>query len=226
MRSNRIFALVFRVGALLFVAIGVMSQIGVFGGTISIASFMYYTIQSNLLAIVLFAMLAVRTAMSLREGKNGFAGWFARFEMVCTVDILITFLVFWTLLSSRVGPGYLWTFENIAVHGITPLLCLADYLLFAKGGHLKYRDVYFTCIFPLAYVVLSAGAGLAGYVYSYTGVIENRFSSHIEFVPVRAPYFFLDYWTIGAWTAVYIAAILAVFILLAHGLYLIDKRRR
>lgn len=227
MRQNRIVALVFRIGALLFAVAGVMAQIGVFSGLVSGRTFMYYTIQSNLLAIVLFAMLAVRTARCLQsgEGTHGFAGWHARFEMVVVTDILVTFVVFWTLLSSQVEAAYLWTFENIAIHGITPLLCLADYLLFTKGGHLKYRDVYHTCIFPVFYVVFSAVAGLAGYVYGYAGFTSSPFSSTIDFQPIRAPYFFLDYYTIGAWTIAYIAAIVAFVLLMAHGLYWIDKRR-
>ena len=75
MIQNRRFALAFRAGACLFAAAGLLKQIGVFGGTISFRSFMYYTLQSNLLAIVLFAYLAVKTAKSLREGAYGNAGW-------------------------------------------------------------------------------------------------------------------------------------------------------
>jgi len=164
MIQNRRFALVFRLGALLFATVGVLAQIGVFGGIISFSTFMYYTIQSNLLAIVLFAMLAVKTAKSLRDGVKGPAGWYPRFEMVCAVNVLVTFIVFWALLAQMLSVEYLMSFENIAVHGLTPLLVLADYILFTKARHLKYRDVYYTCIFPLFYVVFTSIAGLAGYI--------------------------------------------------------------
>lgn len=222
--QNRYFALAFRVGALIFTTVGVLAQLGVFKGYFSASSFMYYTMQSNLLVIIMFAMLVVKTAKSLKEGTHGFNGWYARFEMICVITILITFIVYWTLLTPTVSPEYLWSFENLAVHGITPLLCLADYMLFTKGGHLKYKDIYYSCIYPLSYVGFSAIAGLAGYVYGYTTDPANPLSSAL--VPVRAPYFFLDHWSIGAWTAVYIIVILAFFILIAHGFYFIDKRRR
>ena len=91
------FALAYRLCAFVFATIGLLKQIGVFGGTISLRSFMFYTIQSNLLAAILFAFLAVRTGMSLREGLRGSAGWHSRLGMVCAVDLLVTFAVFWTL---------------------------------------------------------------------------------------------------------------------------------
>ena len=153
MVQNRRFALAFRLIVLLFAIAGVLAQIGVFKGSVAFGTFMYYTIQSNLLVIVLFAMLVIRTAKSLKDGTRGSSGWFPRFEMVCTVNVLVTFIVFWALLAQMMSASYLFSFENLAVHTITPLLCLIDYLLFTKARHLKYRDVHYTCIYPLAYVI-------------------------------------------------------------------------
>ena len=227
MIQNRRFALAFRLTAFLFAAVGLMKQVGIFDGKISFHSFMYYTIQSNLLAIVLFAMLAIRTARSLQEGTRGTAGWYIRFEMVCVVNVLVTFIVFWSLLAATLGIEYLVSFENLAVHAITPLLCLADYILFSEAKRLKYRDTYFTCIFPLFYVLFTTIAGLAGYVYYYVATFENVWdASPATSVPVRFPYFFLDFDRIGIMAFAYIAGILAFIILLGHGLYAIDRKVR
>ena len=222
MIQNRRFSLVFRICALLIGIIGVMSQIGIFKGKISFSSFMYYTIQSNLLVIVLFIMLTIKTVISLRNGTMGSSGWFTRFEMVCVVNIFVTFIVFWTLLAGSLSKEYLLSFENQAVHTITPLLCLADYILFTEARRLKYSDVYLTCIYPLFYVVFVTIAGFSGYVYYYT--TSGPFSSKME--PVRFPYFFLDYDRIGKSALLYIAGISLFVIALGHGMYLIDRKIR
>jgi hypothetical protein len=145
--------------------------------------------------------------------------------MVCVVNVMVTFIVFWVLLSHMLSVEYLLSFENIAVHGLTPLLVLADYILFTKAQHLSYRDVYMTCVFPLAYVFFTSIAGLAGYVYHYVAEFESVFSSYAETVPVRFPYFFLDFDRLGFMVFAYIAGIVMFILLLGHGMYWIDRKR-
>jgi hypothetical protein len=216
MIQNRRFALIFRTGALLFAIAGVLKQIGVFDGQLWLGSFMFYTMQSNLLAIALFGILIIRTSKGLQEGAHGSAGYHSRFEMVCVVNVLVTFVVFWILLVPTVSAEYLWSFENLAIHAVTPLLCLSDYMLFSEPQRLKYRDVYYCTIFPLCFVAFASIAGLAGYVY-WMGD---------DGLPVRFPYFFLDYDRIGYMTIAYIVGILVFFLLLSHGIYLIDRKVR
>ena len=216
----------YRLFAFGFSTTGLLKQIGVFDGIISFRSFMYYTVQSNLLAVMLFAFLAVRTGKSLREGLRGSVGWHSRLGMVCTVDLLMTLIVFWVLLVPEVSAAYLWTFDNIAVHTVTPLLCLFDYILFSEQRQLKYRDVYYVCIFPVCYVVFSFIAGLTGYVYYFSSTFSDPHSGAIEVAPVRVPYFFLDFDRLGFMAAVYIAAILVFILLLSHTVYFIDRRDR
>jgi hypothetical protein len=226
MIKNRKFALVFRLSALLFALIGVMKQIGVFEGQVSFRSFMYYTILSNVLAIAMFALLVIRTAKSLRDGPTGTNGWHSRFVMICAVDLFVTLTVFWVLLTPTVELSYLMTFENIAVHTITPLLCLADYILFSEPKSLKYQDVYYVCIFPLGYVLFTSIAGLMGYVYRYEGIMSNSFSSTPEWTPVRFPYFFIDFDKLGVMAFAYIGVILVFFLILSHIIYWVDQRRK
>ena len=226
MIKNKRFALGYRLCAFVFATIGLLKQVGVFEGKISLSSFMYYTIQSNLFAAILFAFLAARTATSLREGERGSAGLHSRLGMVCAVDLLVTLVVFWVLLVPEVPASYLWTFDNIAVHTVTPLLCLLDYILFSEPKRLKYRDVYYVCIYPLCYVAFTSIAGLAGYVYYFSGTLSSPLSSAIEFTPVRFPYFFLDFDRLGFMAIAYIGAILVFFLLLSHIIYFIDRRVR
>jgi len=226
MIQSKKFALAYRLGALLFAVIGVMKQVGIFSGKIGSGSFMYYTIQSNLLVIVLFTMLVIRTVKSLKKDTQGYVGWYARFEMVCVVNILLTLVVFWIMLAPQVSKGYLFTFENISVHTVTPLLCLGDYLLFTKGRHLKYKDVYYTSLFPLFYFIFTMVASVSGYVYNQETITENRLNSAVEITPVRVPYFFLDYEKIGAMVIVYVLALFIFIILMGHLFYFIDRKVR
>ena len=221
MIKDRRIALALRLVFLITAVSGFLSMMGLFftggfrGGTLA-----YYTMQSNILAIVLFIMLTVRTAIGLREGKTGKTGYFARFEMVCTVDIMLTFIVFWVLLAptvfTMVDDYPMWSFENLAVHAITPLLCLLDYILFSEPRHLKYRDVYFVCIFPFAYLVGTSLAGLMGYVYMI---------SPTDGLPVRFPYFFYDFDRIGAASLIYVAVLIVFLLMIGHVFYLIDRKR-
>jgi len=228
--QNKRFAFTYRLCAFVFATVGLLKQIGVFEARISFRSFMFYTIQSNLLAVILFAFLAIRTGISLREGLHGSSGWYSRLGMVCAVDLLVTLLVFWALLVQEVPPDYLWSFDNIAVHAVTPLLCLLDYILFSEPRRLKYQDVYLVCIYPLCYVIFTSIAGLAGYVYYYTGAFSGTFSNTAQGVSdtilVRFPYYFLDFDRLGIVAAAYTGAILILFLILAHVIYIVDRKVR
>ena len=162
MVKNKYFALVFRSAALIIAVAGVMAMIGLFSGEPQPRLLMYYTTQSNILAIALFIMLVARTVSGLRGGRFGNVGYFARFEMICVIDLLLTLLVYWILLApvvfTTVEKYSFWTFDNLVVHGVTPLMCLLDYILFTQPRHLKYPDTHFVMIYPLFYLVATSAA--------------------------------------------------------------------
>jgi uncharacterized membrane protein YhdT len=198
---------------------GLMLQFNVFGRSLSLSNLMYYTMQSNILAVFLFGLLLCKTIKSyVREGKYGATGFFARFEMVCVVDLLLTFVVYWVILAPlaliTTDSYNLWTFENLSVHLLAPLFCLIDYRLFSESGHLKYRDVYAVLIFPFLYLAFTSAAGFMGYVYRVSS--DGR--------PVHFPYFFYDYDEVGLKAFLYIGGIGVVLLLFAHVFYWLDKR--
>lgn len=220
MIQNRIAALVFRVGGFLFALVGLLTHIDIFSGNLNVGLFMYYTIQSNILALIMFGILAIRTIKGLREdGKWGTTSYFARFEMICVIDLLLTLIVYWVLLApqtfSMAGDFTLFTFDNLSVHLITPALCLIDYILFTKSSHLKYRDVYYVLIYPLSYVGFTIVAAKLGYVFNISPVDGN---------PVRYPYFFFDFDRVGAKAFLYIGGLVIFFLILSHLLYFLDKK--
>jgi hypothetical protein len=220
MIHNRLAALIFRLGSAAIALTGILLHLFMSSGKPNFSMFVYYTLQSNLLALGLFVILGCRTAKALlKEGPTGKTGYFPRFEMVCVIDLLLTLVVYWAMLSPEgfsMAGSYNRSFSNLAVHLITPLLCLIDYLLFTDSNHLKYGDVYLVLIYPLLYLLTSTIMGYSGYVYR---IAEDG-------GPERFPYFFFDFDRIGAKSFIYIGILVVFFLLLSHGLYLFDKKVR
>ena len=211
-------ALIFRIAVTLIAAAGLLDLLGIFGGVIHTGTLYYYTAQSNILVIVLFVMLSVRTAAGILKGTDNNACFYPRFEMICVIDILLTFCVFWVLLVPYMaGEYYLWTFSNLAVHAVTPLLCLLDYILFSEPRRLKRRDIFYVAIFPICYVVYSSLIGLGGYIYGI---------SQADGKPVRFPYFFFDFDRIGALALAYIGGLLVFFFGIGCIFYYLDSKVR
>jgi len=77
MIKNRVFALIFRTSAFAVVLINILFDIGVLGAdVIKPTQPLYYTVQSNILVMILFGLLACKTAIGLRkEGRTGSCGY-------------------------------------------------------------------------------------------------------------------------------------------------------
>jgi hypothetical protein len=218
-------ALGYRVFCFIFTLSGLLTQLEVMSGNIQGKQLMYYTIQSNILALILFGLLSYKTFTDIRKtgdakgvGSMGGAGYYTRFEMVCVVDLLLTLVVFWALLAPTMftmGSGMnLWSFANLALHLFVPLMCLADYLLFGKRGQLKYCDVYYVLIYPYFYLLFTTTAGLSGYVYRVSA----------DGAPVHFPYFFIDWSQMGAKCIIYILILTVFFLAISHAFYWADRK--
>ncbi len=87
-------------GSLIFTLIGLLAVVNAFSGDFNPSLFVYYTTQSNLLAVILFTLLFFRTLKRICEdGRVSPMGYFARIERVVVTDILLTMVVFWVLLA-------------------------------------------------------------------------------------------------------------------------------
>jgi len=221
MIKNRQFALVYRSIAFIIAIAGFFAMLRVTPGEFNFGIMVFYTMQSNLIGIALLGLLIIKTIRDLRENKTSHPGYYPQLGMVVSVILFITFLVYWVMLAPRtftMATDFdLWSFGNLAVHGFTPLLVLFDYILFSPPGHLRYRDIYYTSVYPLIYILSTSIAGLLGYVY---------YISPVDGLPVRFPYFFFDFDRIGALSFVFILALVVSFLLIGHIFYFFDKRRK
>jgi hypothetical protein len=216
LRDNRVFALCYRAVAFILCLIGVLDTTGVLRGEFNGEMLLFYTTETNVLVLALFGVLLVRTAADLKsKGPIGPSSYYERLTAIVALAITVTMLVFWLLLApTMTDPSFLWTYLNLQIHLIAPLLILFDYFFFATPGKLKKQDPWLFALIPLVYFIQATIIGFAGYTYKALGQENQHF-----------PYFFLDYYTRGGWVLVYSIAVLLFFVGLAYLLLLYDRFR-
>lgn len=205
MIHDRRFAFIFRLFAFVFTFSGILDAVGIFKGNFQPAGFVFYTVQSNELGVILFLILVIKTGIEWNgKGSLGKTGYYPNFELVCVVDLLLTLFVYWIILvptgfsmSDSFTP---WRLNNLVVHLITPLLCLLDYILFVDTRSLKYRYIYGVLIFPLVYTLFTP---------RLTG---------------NSAYYFLDYSKFGNRVFLNILLVAGFLLILAHIAYFFDRK--
>lgn len=141
-------------------------------GFMGASSLCYYTIQSNLWVLLLTVAALIMMLAKIREPR-----WFGLLRFVIAVAIMVTFLVFWTMLAYTMPPSYLVTPSNLTLHTLVPLLTLFD-ALFIDPVVPTSKQVLFCTLPPIYYL------GFA--------MIRAEISSAPLAGGSRYPYWFLD----------------------------------
>lgn len=146
--------------------------------------FLYYTNLTNVLIILLMAVLILYDWKANRIGKPvEVPGWLQQARFILTTAILLTFVGFSLLLIPLVDRDYLLSPSNLLVHNAVPLLTGVDYVLFS--GRDKQPRLLTALAGPAVYVLFALALALGG----------HRFHGSV------APYYFLDYEKLGWLTA-------------------------
>ena len=201
------------------VAIAGILAIMFIGGKFSLTTLLFYTLMSNIAVLIYFVITACFTYRDLlKDGPMGEVSYFPKISMFLAVDILLTLLVYWVLLAPQsfaMGSDYpIFSFANITVHTVTPLLMIVDYLIFNKRRVLKFYHSFYVLIFPLSYAAFAMLIGQLGYVF----MMDSQGN------PMHAPYFFMEIDKIGWMVLVYIAVIAVALSCLGLLGYLIDRK--
>ncbi len=162
--------------------------------------FGYFTIQSNLVAAVAFALSA-----TLIFGRRPQPLWLVYLRALATVLMAIVGLVYNTLLSGAgLEDSFNVPWSNDILHIVIPIYAVADWLLFGDKARLPFDKLWVMLIYPIVWlgVVLLRGAN-DGWV----------------------PYPFLDPASGYASVAVYCLLISAVTILFGYGAYAVSRTR-
>lgn len=148
--------------------------------------FLYYTNLTNVLIILLMAVLMGFEWKAHRaEVPVLMPAWLQQLRFILTSAILLTLVGFSLLLIPLVDRDYLLSPSNLLVHNAVPLLACLDYVLFSqRDGRPR---LWLSLLGPFAYGLFALALALSG----------HRFHGSV------APYFFLDYekqgwFTLGA----------------------------
>ena len=165
--SYRPIALVYRLVAVALIATGLIRITGIFSGSPSWSSLLFYTVLSNILCLIWMVLLIIRTIRDLR--RNGTYGtstpsarWSGAVMMAITVTFLIYVIVLLPAAFEQAGDYVPFSFTDNLIHIITPLLLIADWLLFVRKGAFRWIDPLLWAIIPYLYLVFGFTVGALG----------------------------------------------------------------
>lgn len=202
--KNRLFKAAVALTALL----GIYFNMEFFIGFPSLYKFMYFTNISNIIVLVVYAVLCAKPDLS----ENGI---FLRFKGAVIMSILVTGIVYNTMLAEQTfSLGYLMSgkkaFGSFLVHVAVPLMVLADWVIFDKKGYYKFYEPFLWAIFPYLYIAFTVIVAQMGQFY------PNQAG--------RYPYEFISWDLLGIrQTAINIVFVTAGFIVLGYVIYFLEK---
>lgn len=171
----------------------------------------YFTIQSNIVCLVSFAIFIV-LELTKKDYKNSDKYYIVKGAI--TISILVTGIVYNVALSPidfKMDIRATADIETITVHIIAPIIVFLDYLIFDQKGKFKILYSIFWLLIPLSYVIYV-------YIYAAHGGTFFGIGGSRKFA-----YFFLDYEKIGYIGVIKWIAIIGIFIIgLSNLLMMLD----
>lgn len=143
----------------------------------------FYTLQSNLWVFILELVLLVLTIIEDVKQVSIIKEKMIVLKFVMTVAILVTFIVYWSMLAPYVAQKNVLALSNVILHAISPILMLIDFLVFDREYTFKKNNVYLTII-PLLYYLIFA-------------MVRAEISDTVFTQGSRYPYWFIDIDTFG-----------------------------
>ena len=141
------------------------------------SSLLYFTEQSNIwigiYAIISFIFLLIKTVTH----KQKVPKWLEILQLIFTISIAITGLMFCCVLAPTSGQN-VWATTNILVHMLAPVLAIVDF--FVSVHHFRYQKFsFFYAAIPSLYYL---GLSTIGYLAKWDYGQGNHY-----------PYFFLNF---------------------------------
>lgn len=149
----------------------------------SYTAFLYYTIQSNIVIIIISIIFLYLHYLEFKSNKTYTSNSLLVLKFSLTVAITVTFLVFFILLAPTLSTSYLLFFDNFSVHLIVPLLAIIDFFIFDYKIDLSKARPLVGLIMPGYYLIFALVLLIFG----------------VEFHGEIVPYFFMNYEILG-WT--------------------------
>lgn len=179
--------------------------------TVSTTFWQYYTNLSNYVCFIVGVIVCNDTVQRVKNGERfGHNKKIQTMKFCATVLIMVTFLVYCTLLGDMTKPSFWNAIGNMTYHVTVPILFILDWILFDEHKTVRILDPIRAFIMPLIYVV---------YILIYGAISEAVTGEEFHY-----PYFFLNVNDLGyGGVAVWILILLGVFALLGYLMFLYDK---
>lgn len=143
----------------------------------------FYTLQSNLWVFILELVLLLLTIIEDVKQISIIKEKMVVLKFVMTVAILVTLIVYWSMLAPYVAQKNVLALSNVILHAISPILMLVDFLVFDREYTFKKNNVYLTIIPPLYYLIFA--------------MVRAEISDTVFTQGSRYPYWFIDIDTFG-----------------------------
>jgi hypothetical protein len=182
-------SIIYKIIGAILVAYGI--AINLVGSTNALELMSYFTMISNLMVV---AVLSLGTLVLLKVVKIDVS----LFRKIKGATIVATILMmgvynFILIPFMRINiPSYqIYSIKDIFIHLLSPIIILADYLLFDEKGLFEYRDAFSFMYYLLIYFV---------YLIIYE-LLGGRFI--VSGVETIYPYFFLNIEVQGIWLTLF-----------------------
>lgn len=171
----------------------------------------FYTNISNYLCFGVGVAVCASTVKRVRAGeREGYNNTCRTLKFCATVMILVTFLVYITLLGDVASLAFWNSLGNVLYHVAVPVLFILDWALFDEHRQIKKLDPLKTLVMPLVYVVYIL---VIGAIY---GAASGQ--------PFDYPYFFLDVNELGyGGVCLWVFILLCIFTVLSYLMFVYDK---
>ena len=182
-------SIIYKIIGAILVAYGI--AINLVGSTNALELMSYFTMISNLMVV---AVLSLGTLVLLKVVKID-VSLFRKIKGATIVATILMMVVYNFILIPfmRINiPSYqIYSIKDIFIHLLSPIIILADYLLFDEKGLFEYRDAFSFMYYLLIYFV---------YLIIYE-LLGGRFI--VSGVETIYPYFFLNIEVQGIWLTLF-----------------------
>ncbi len=190
-----------------FALLGISLQTGIWDGDFDIRIFRMFTNLSNLMCATYFTIAA--SVIGFDKNRNGGSSPFPIIKGICTMSITLTGIVAAAVIASEFNIHTSNGIATVLLHIVTPVLIMADWLLFDTKGRWRSTAPLWWLIAPMVYfvyIMISA--------YNMDSSVSNRF-----------PYPFLDYEILGIpMLILVISVITAFYLVIGYLCFFIDRK--
>ena len=134
--------------------VGLVASLGIFDNMHMIRwdFYVHFTNISNFLCVGVMLAALIQT---VKKKEDSFVSAAPLLKFIGMLGILLTFLVFNTMLAGAEGrdPQANWRVGSLIFHVILPVMYIADWFLFYERNKCKWYYPIASIAFPLAYVI-------------------------------------------------------------------------